>query len=299
MSFENWFGKTEDLKLCVVTDTKQMEVAEYLKGLKYQSYELINIDETPFDIENIQADMIIVSLSFDSFIYKKYNGIFSPFKKPKGYNGKYVFIRLDIELKSLKESLMTDKEVLIETVDQYLAYEKKCFVKVSGKSGTEMTFKINEFSTCSHFIDDTSDMAFLPPSEVCAGIEVGSANGVIVVDVTIGQINQYGKWLGMFGLVDKNVQLMIENSRVVDVIGNDGLKEVLFSLDEADRTVVELGIGLSSMTPTGVISIDESIYGTCHFGIGDGDCVKIDHSASIHLDVVIDAPVIGVSYEDD
>jgi leucyl aminopeptidase (aminopeptidase T) len=105
---------------------------------------------------------------------------------------------------------------------------------------------------------------------------------------------QNGNLLDAFGLVDNDVKLLIKDSKIIDVLGNDKLKQLLNSLEPEAMTVVELGIGLSEMTPTGIIGIDESILNTCHFGIGDGTFYGIDNSSSIHLDVVINNPCIEV-----
>ena len=61
------------------------------------------------------------------------------------------------------------------------------------------------------------------------------------------------------------------------------LKSELWKLPECCRKIVELGFGLSCMRPCGIIGIDESIAGTCHFGFGNGS----GNDAPIHLDVVI------------
>ena len=66
------------------------------------------------------------------------------------------------------------------------------------------------------------------------------------------------------------------------------LKVELWKLPDNCRKIVELGIGLSRMTPSGIIGIDESIAGTCHFGIGNGS----GNDAPIHLDVVVSDFVI-------
>jgi len=64
------------------------------------------------------------------------------------------------------------------------------------------------------------------------------------------------------------------------------LKELLFSLPKECRKLVEIGQGLSKMTPTGIIGVDESIIDTCHFGIGDAE------KCGLHLDVVVSKPLI-------
>lgn len=294
-----WFGETKSSKICIFTDNKQENmIREIMADVICESMRVINLDVEKFDIYEIEKlmkhDLAIVALSLGSFIYRGFNSIFSPFRKPTNVSCKYVFIRLDITKASLIEGLMTEKNIVKKEVETFLDIQKGSRIRVTAPSGTDISFDINNFFTCSHFIDSKSDIAFLPPSELEAGICLGTANGIIVVDITVGQINQYGKWLGQFGLVDKPVKLIIKESRVVDVIGNDELKNILESLEEEAMVLVELGKGLSKMTPTGVIGIDESILTTCHFGIGDGSCVKIENKASIHLDVVVDRPTIQV-----
>ncbi len=107
----------------------------------------------------------------------------------------------------------------------------------------------------------------------------GTANGEIVVDVTVGPFYYYGRLLNEFGLVNSPIKIIIRNGYVTDILGESmakELKELLFSLPKECRKLVEIGQGLSKMTPTGIIGVDESIIDTCHFGIGDGknaDCI--------------------------
>lgn len=294
---ERWFGDTTSSNVYVITDNQQYPmITRVLGNMACDSINFINIDKGPINYKAIEDlkrhDMIIIALSIDSFIYKGFNSYFSPFSKPKNLICKYAFIRLDISEKSLIEGLGTERHVLQEELEKHLNFKANSYVQVTSPSGTDITFKINKFKTCSHFINETSDLAFLPPSELEAGIVLGTANGIIVVDITVGQINQYGKWLGEFGLVDKQVKLTIKDSNIVDIVGNDELKKIMNSLEPEARVLVELGKGLSQMTPTGIIGVDESILSTCHFGIGDGSCVNIYNTASIHLDVVVGNPTI-------
>lgn len=61
------------------------------------------------------------------------------------------------------------------------------------------------------------------------------------------------------------------------------------SLLRSDQlVVVELGHGLSDIQPTGIIGVDESMNGTCHFGIGTG--------SPFHLDLVVRNPKINREY---
>lgn len=296
---EYWFGDCSDANILVITDKKQYkEIKNVLSYLSSKSIRYILVDDRDFltyGYENLNSeDLLIVALSIDSFIFGGHNKCFSPFNRPRNLIGKYVFIRLDITGKSLMEGLNTPLEDFKEVYNQYKSIPKNSSLRVKNKSGTDLEFKINEFKTCSHRISVDSDKAFLPPSELEAGIELGTANGTVVIDYTIGQIYQYGKWLGMFGLIKEPTILKVKDSYIVDIIGNEELKDVLFSLEPECRILVEFGKGLSKMTPTGTIGIDESIINTCHFGIGDGVGFGINNEASIHLDVVINQPKVEI-----
>lgn len=296
---EYWFGDYSDSNILVITDKKQYkEIKNVLSHLRNKSIRYLLVDDNEFltyGYENLKSeDLLIVALSIDSFIHNGHNKYFSPFTKPKNLTSNYIFFRLDITEKSLMEGLNTPLQDFKEVYNKYISIPKGSSIRVKNELGTDLEFKINEFKTCSHRISTNSDKAFLPPSELESGIELGSANGIIVVDCTVGQVYQYGECLGMFGLVDEPTILKIKDSCIIDIIDNEELKSILFSLEPECRILVEFGKGLSEMTPTGLIGVDESIINTCHFGIGDGIGFDINNQASIHLDVVINHPKIEI-----
>ena len=162
-------------------------------------------------------------------------------------------------------------------------------IRVTNKCGTDISFQITPFTTCSHEITADGGMAFLPPSETSSEIISTTANGKIVVDMTVGQLYHYGKLIDYFGLVSKPITLTIQDGVIIDIYGDQmaaDFKEKLFSLPIECRQIVELGQGLSKMEPTGLIGVDESIIDSCHFGFGDGG------NCGTHLDVVIKNPTI-------
>lgn len=299
MKLYNWFGDTSKSNLHLVTDNQQLKIAEWIQaGLNYNSCTIHNIDESEVLITNFEKlnpnDYLVVILSFDSFIYKAMNRLYPTFRKPNDIVCRYVFIRLDISLKSLIEGLNTDDQLVKAKINHYLGVKNESQVTVNSETGTNISFRINNFGSFNHFINDTCDIAFLPPSEIYAGIHLGSANGEVVVDLTLGQLHREGKLLEKFGLISSPFKLIVANGKIVNVIGNDLLKQQLSKFEDEASAIVELGIGLSQMEPTGIIGIDESILGTCHFGIGDGSFYGIDNKASIHLDVVLKDPQIRI-----
>ncbi|HOB41842.1 MAG: hypothetical protein WBL79_09970 [Bacillota bacterium] len=118
-------------------------------------------------------------------------------------------------------------------------------------------------------------------------LEETSANGVIVADVTIGELVYDGKLLDALEELDAPVRFIVEEGMFAE-----RLRNLLWTLPRSSRHVVELGIGLSNITPTGYIGADECIAGTCHFGIGDNRFYGGRNASPIHLDVVVDRPRI-------
>lgn len=297
MKLNNWFGDTSKSNIHLVTDNQQLKIAEWIQsGLSYKSCTLHNIDESEVLITNFEKlnpdDYLVVIISFDSFIHKAMNRLYPTFRKPNGVCCRYIFIRLDISLKSLIEGLNTDDQSVKAKINHYLGIKNESQVTVKSETGTNISFRINKFGSFNHFINDTSDIAFLPPSEIYAGIHLGSANGEIVVDLTVGQLYCEGKLFEKFGLVSSPVKLIVKNGKIANVIGNEKLLQHLAEIEDKASAIVELGIGLSQMEPTGIIGIDESILNTCHFGIGNGTFYGIDNKSSIHLDVVLTNPQV-------
>lgn len=288
-----WCNLSSSAKVVIITDTDRLSLASEMQREISNDCRIINIDENNEYFHELlmlsPSDLVVALFSFDTFVLKGANKVFSPFGKPRGLKAKYAFIRLGISKESLLQGISTPMELVYETVNRLHSYKSGTSLRVTNAVGTDITLSVNAFTTCEHRIKENGGMAFLPPSETSSEIIANTANGKIVVDITIGQLYHYRNLLGYFGLVDSPVTLMVENGMITDIIGGDmaaELKEKLFALHESCRILVELGHGLSKMTPTGLIGVDESIVDTCHFGIGDGA------TCGVHLDVVISNPTI-------
>ena len=130
----------------------------------------------------------------------------------------------------------------------------------------------------------------MPPAEINEELDPHSVHGVIVADITVGELRFYADLIDPLGLVDEKVVIRVENGLVGEITGGDiarRLKKGLDRLDKKLQVVVELGHGLSDLSPTGIIGVDESMNGTCHFGIGERN--------PYHVDVVVKSPRFTVS----
>lgn len=290
-SLAQWCDISAVGRTLIVTDETQRPTAEYIQsklpncGLcLYQTADAV-MDEAGTLAEK---DLLIVLLSLDTYVYGGANRVFSPFAAPEGLAAGYIFIRLDITKESLLQGLATPKAEVYEKLAQR-EHLGSGALRVTAAGGTDIRLEIEPFETCSHELDGTRGYAFLPPSETSAEVRLGKANGRIVVDITVGQLYYRGELLNYFGRVAEPVIIEVRDGIVTDINGGktaDELKRQLFALPADCRELVELGQGLSRMTPTGLIGVDESIIDSCHFGIGDG------MKCGLHLDVVVASPTM-------
>lgn len=291
---QKWSGINKSSKILIITDKIQKDIA-----VSIQEENIYDVHIEYFSPDNNTVflhaqslnctDLVIVLLSMDTYIKFGANKYFSPFAKPDWMSAKYLFIRLEISKESLIQGLLTDKELVYQKIKEMNQFNTEQLIHVTNECDTDISFRITPFTTCSHEITADGGMAFLPPSETSSEIISTTANGKIVVDMTVGQLYHYGNLIDYFGLVSKPITLTIQDGVIIDIYGDQmaaDFKEKLFSLPIECRQIVELGQGLSKMEPTGLIGVDESIIDSCHFGFGDGG------KCGTHLDVVIKNPTI-------
>lgn len=234
-------------------------------------------------------DLLVVLLTMDGFMRLGYRERFSPFARPDGLACRYVFVRLDIPEASLLTGLNMPRHAVEATLAACAAYGPGRRVRVTAPGGTDITVRVRAQETLPWDASGPGGVAFLPPAEISEDLDPTSAEGVIVADITVGELRFYADLIDPLGLVDVPVRLVVRGGRVCGITGGRiaaRLRDGLARLDPALQAVVELGHGLSDMAPTGIIGVDESIRGTCHFGIGSRD--------PYHVDVVVRDPCIDV-----
>lgn len=290
---QKWSGIKETSKILIIADDQQKSIADSIKDEQIYDVQIAYFSENDSFFSLLKSmkssDLVIVLLSIDTYMKSGANKYFSVFEKPNWIMSKYIFVRLDISKESLIQGLSTDKELVYNKIEEMALLNSERIVSVTSESGTDISLRVTSFNTCSHEIIDDGGIAFLPPSETSSNVIADTANGKIVIDMTIGQLYHFGKLIGYFGLVSEPVTLIVKNGLITDIYGDNmavEFKEKIFSLPIECRKIVELGQGLSKMEPTGLIGVDESIIDSCHFGFGDG------WKCGTHLDVVIKNPTI-------
>ena len=303
VSFETiatkWAALKPSARLVIITESARLPLAEKIR-LANASYVkeigLINLTANePYEeiMRNMTAqDVLLILLTMDGFMNEGYRDIFPPFDKPDGFAGKYVFIRLDIPEASLLAGLHTSLakvEAIIRTCQTYKSGQQ---VRVTTEKGTDITMVVDYQELLPYDARLPGGHAFLPPAEISEELVVGSANGVIVADITVGELRFYADLIDLLGFVDEDVKITVKDGLVTDITGGEiarRLQAGLAKQPKALQTLVELGHGLSDLSPTGIIGVDESMNGTCHFGIGNRD--------PYHVDVVVANPCISIVKE--
>ena len=294
-----WALLEKTAKILILTESDRLPLAEKIRidTWIYVAEEKIidiGIDNT-YEQEMMtltEEDLLIILLTTDGFMSKGYRDKFSPFSKPPGFAGKYIFIRLDIPEGSLLSGLNTDIGKVESIIHEYQAFGSGKKVRVTTDKGTDITTQIAYQELLPYHARLLGGHAFLPPAEISEELDHSSTNGTIVVDITVGEIRFGSDLIDSLGIVDREVRITVQDGLVVDIDGGDigqRFKTGLNRLDKNLQVVVELGHGLSDLSPTGIIGVDESMNGTCHFGIGDRN--------PYHIDVVISNPKFEIISE--
>lgn len=291
-----WALLEKSAKILILAEQERVPIAEKMKSdnLSFVSeIEIVDISKS-ITYEHLMSnltekDLLIVLLTMDGFMKKGYRNKLSPFSKPPGLVCKYIFIRLDIPEASLLSGLNTDITKVEAIIQKYKTFSDGKKVRVTSDSGTDITTQIVDQREIPYHARNLGGNAFLPPAEISEELIHDATNGIIVADITVGELRFGADLIDPLGLVDKDVRITVENGLVTDIVGGNiarRLKNGLNQLSKELQIVVELGHGLSDITPTGIIGVDESMNGTCHFGIGNRN--------PYHVDVVVSNPHIDV-----
>lgn len=291
-----WALLEKSAEILILTEPARMALAEKIKADNLPCVtrvEIIDIQaKNTYEREMnrlTEKDLLILLLTAESYMSKGLGNRFPPFSKPAGFVGKYIFLRLDIPEPALLSGLNTGIGKIEAVIEQCRAFSAGKRVRVTTAKGTDISVKIAGQEQLPYHARDLGGNAFLPPAEISEELVPFSADGVIVADITVGELRFGAELIDSLGLVDQEVRIVVERGLVVDISGGDIARRLKAGLDRLDKglqMLVELGHGLSDLFPTGIIGVDESMYGTCHFGIGD--------RRPYHVDVVVSNPHIDI-----
>jgi hypothetical protein len=173
--------------------------------------------------------------------------------------------------------------------------EGKQTIRVRGRAGTDLTFRIGDRKWKTDAIPITAgEFHNYPNGEVFVSPLEDGADGVLVADLTVPYT--------VDGLVDEPVTLRFEGGRVSSIEGGKAaamLLELVEEAGESGRVIAELGIGLNdAVRPRGHVLLDEKAGGTAHVAIGNntGSYGGVN-SSPIHVDCIFSEPEIEADGE--
>ena len=212
-----WFGGLDGRhRVIMLTDNSMEKTARLIQKdsmVFVKNIHVINLDEHG-DYSAIYTltpeDLLIVHIGIHSFIDKGYRDIFPSFAKPQGIAAKYIFIRPTITPQALLEGLNTPEETTEYILKKYSNLPSDKSVHVSAKSGTDITLMPYDPFIIPFVTHEPGANAYLPPAEISYSVQHGSARGVVVVDVTVGELRVLSDLVDPFGLVNEPITLHVE-----------------------------------------------------------------------------------------
>ena len=185
-------------------------------------------------------------------------------------------------------------EVNYEAMAPVIAEVEKAFnrasrARISAPGGTEITLSIENRRafTCPGVMRTPGGLIGLPAIEVYIAPVEDQTNGVLVADAS-------GSGLGK---LEEPIKISIKDGQAYDIAGGaqaEVLSSRLLGTNNPNSYVIaEFAIGLNPCAElVGHIAIDEGIYGTGHFALGNNLGFEGKNDAPLHLDMVYWKPTI-------
>ncbi|WP_195892522.1 aminopeptidase [Halopiger goleimassiliensis] len=161
-------------------------------------------------------------------------------------------------------------------------------VHVTSDKGTDVTFSVDGCSAFSldGYFHENYGFATLPPGESPTHPAEDTANGTIVVDVSMDNLGQ----------LEEPITLELEDGYVSEVSGGeqaDELRQLIEESDENAGNLAEFAIGTNPEAKLiGNLAEDKKRAGTVHFAIGDNESLGGTRKSEIHLDGVVRTPTV-------
>ncbi len=163
-------------------------------------------------------------------------------------------------------------------------------VRVVTKKGTNITLSA-EGRTChadTGLLTEKGALGNLPAGEAYFAPIENIGTGKIVVDGCIAYV----------GPVKDDVELTLENGRIVAIAGNESanaLKTFLADKDDEAWGIAEFGIGTNPGAKIiGHPLVDEKVWGTIHIAFGMNASMGGTRESNIHYDCIINDPTVWI-----
>ena len=181
-------------------------------------------------------------------------------------------------------------EPFVKKIGKLISVKGK--IKLTSKNGTDLDIEL-----CGRKSVDQTGICHRPGTwspfpliETAVGPRIKGVNGVLLVDGVVIP----------GGIVKKHIEIIFKYGRIINISGGPDAKKLKNLLESyKDPNVyqcVEFGIGLNPKAKMGqgIMTEDESEYGTVHIGIGQGLTFGLDIKAKAHIDLVLKNPIVEI-----
>ena len=250
--------------------------------------------EIPSDLREMFKDYNVIINTFES------DSAETPFRVKLLYEQIHYNARVGhapgITASMMKDGPMgVDYSSIVKDADHLMGLFKNAkTVHVTAPAGTDIVLDIEDRMFETDVSINEGEFGNLPAGEIWCGPVENKANGVIVVDGSIGDIGGIKKPLRLTVVDGYLEKIESEDAELVKKV------EELSSVDKMARVIGELGIGLNpGARLVGIMLEDEKAGGTAHIAFGNNmDMAGGNNNSMTHRDYLFYKPTMKVTYKD-
>src|SRR5574341_37783 len=294
MVFEKSFEMKNDERVLIVYDPgKREEASVFFESAKRYTSNLscINFDGMTENAQEPPEEIAAAMKSSNiAILTTTYSLSHTQAREIASAAGARIASMPNITLEMMKRVLVTDPATMrgdCEKLAKLLMGGDK--VTITSGQGTNLTLSIHGRTGIpdTGILNSQGDFGNLPAGEAFIAPVEGTANGLLIVDGAIADIE-----------LDAPVEITIRDGIAESISGAEAARDLKQRMKDAGgkaRVLCELGIGTNPAARlcSNVLEA-EKVYGTCHIAFGDNSTFGGTNSVPFHTDCVIANPAIAV-----
>ncbi|NLV51589.1 MAG: hypothetical protein GXY20_12970 [Clostridiales bacterium] len=175
-----WALLEKNAKILILTESERVSLAEKIKKDNFPLVSEVKVIDIGINSEYEQEmysltedDLLFVLLTVDGYMNKGYRNTFSPFSKPSGFKGKYIFIRLDIPETSLLSGLNTSFAKIDAIIQECNAFSRGTIILTTTQRQRRTSLNVPGSYRANDCLRTSSSQKF---SDVCGTLWIPNMN---------------------------------------------------------------------------------------------------------------------------
>lgn len=292
--FEKSFEIRNDEKVLIVCDPgKREEAAVFFESAKRYTTNLSciifngmteNAQEPPAEIAEAMKSSNIAILT------TTYSLSHTQARRAASAAGARIASMPNVTVEMMKRTLVADSRTMRTDSEKIAAFlTSGDQVRITSTQGTNLSLSIHGRAGIpdTDILNHSGDFGNLPAGEAFIAPIEGTANGVLIVDGAIADIE-----------LDASVKITIKDGVAKLISGREAARELMRRMNDAGdkaRILCELGIGTNPAARLSSNVLEaEKVYGTCHVAFGDNSTFGGRNFVPFHTDCVIADPTVTI-----